>query len=84
MNELVATLLARTGHPVRLVHLPRGACWAAGALLERVCGALGTARPPLLTRYAVRQVGFAYGLDVARAVRELGYAPRWDHRTGPL
>jgi len=56
--------------------LPRPAAYAAAWCAERVHRARGRARRPLLTRMAVEILGTDQSFSIARARRDLGYAPR--------
>ena len=80
LNELVA-LVAHVADvsPPRL-HLPVWPFWIAGALCEAVCVPLGL-EPPIYRR----RVDFytkSRAFDIARARREIGYAPRVGLREG--
>jgi nucleoside-diphosphate-sugar epimerase len=80
LNELVALIADVAGvRPLR-VHLPVWPFWAAGALCEAVCGPLGI-EPPLYRRrvdFYTKNRAF----DIARARREIGYAPAVGLREG--
>ncbi len=72
-DAVLRDVLAATGQPARLLHLPVGlAGGAAGAAtaLSRL-----TRRAPTLTRYAVDQLARGMVLDISRA-RARGYRPR--------
>ena len=45
---------------------------------------LGRSTPPVLTRYVVTEVADEHTLDIERARRVLGYAPRWTYVDGPV
>jgi nucleoside-diphosphate-sugar epimerase len=80
LNELVALVADVAGvRPPRL-HLPVWPFWIAGALCEAVCVPLGL-EPPIYRR----RVDFytkSRAFDIARARREIGYAPRVGLREG--
>jgi dihydroflavonol-4-reductase len=80
LNELVALIADVAGvRPLR-IHLPVWPFWAAGALCEAVCGPLGI-EPPLYRRrvdFYTKNRAF----DIARARREIGYAPAVGLREG--
>jgi nucleoside-diphosphate-sugar epimerase len=80
LNELVALVALVAGvRPPRL-HLPVWPFWIAGALCEAVCVPLGL-EPPIYRR----RVDFytkSRAFDIARARREIGYAPRVGLREG--
>ncbi|MFI6231246.1 NAD-dependent epimerase/dehydratase family protein [Micromonospora echinospora] len=74
-DAVLRGVLAATGSPARLAHLPVGVATAAATVATTV--ARLTRRPPLLTRYAVDQLARGVVLDISRA-RARGYRP---HRT---
>lgn len=84
LAELLVGLLARLGHPTRLLPLPPAVAWSAATLVEAAWRAVGAKRGPPLTRYAVGQLAGEHTLDLTRARERLGYAPRWSWRDGPL
>jgi nucleoside-diphosphate-sugar epimerase len=80
LDELVA-LIAEAARvaPPRL-HLPVWPFWIAGAACEAICAPLGI-EPPLYRR----RVDFftkSRAFDIARARKELGYAPKTGLREG--
>ena len=80
LDELIA-LIAQAARvaPPRL-HLPVWPFWIAGAACEAICAPLGI-EPPLYRR----RVDFftkSRAFDIARARRELGYAPKTGLREG--
>ena len=80
LNELVATIADVAGVAPPRWHLPVWPFWVAGALCEAVCVPLGL-EPPIYRR----RVDFytkSRAFDIARARRELGYAPRVGLREG--
>jgi dihydroflavonol-4-reductase len=80
LNDLVALVAAVAGvRPPRL-HLPVWPFWIAGALCEAACAPLGL-EPPIYRR----RVDFytkSRAFDIARARREIGYAPSVGLREG--
>jgi dihydroflavonol-4-reductase len=80
LNGLVALVAAVAGvRPPRL-HLPVWPFWIAGALCEAACAPLGL-EPPIYRR----RVDFytkSRAFDIARARREIGYAPSVGLREG--
>ena len=80
LNDLVALVADVAGvRPPRL-HLPVWPFWIAGALCEAACAPLGL-EPPLYRR----RVDFytkSRAFDIARARREIGYAPSVSLREG--
>jgi nucleoside-diphosphate-sugar epimerase len=80
LNELVALIADVAGvRPPRL-HLPVWPFWVAGALCEAVCVPLGL-EPPIYRR-RVEFYTKSRAFDIARARREIGYAPRVGLREG--
>lgn len=74
LREVLLELLARKGRPDVAIHgIPYRAAFSAAAALERLHRVTGGR--PRLTRYAVSQLGLERTLDIAKARRELGYAP---------
>ncbi len=74
LNELVARIAAAAGTRPPRVHLPVWPFWVAGAMCEAVCVPLGI-EPPIYRRrvdFYTKSRAFA----IARARRELGYAPQ--------
>ena len=83
-GELLGTILERVGAPTQLLFLPRLAAWQIAATLESVWPRRSNGRGPPFTRFAVRSLADPHTLDITRARCELGYAPRWTFRDGPL
>jgi dihydroflavonol-4-reductase len=80
LNALVALVADVAGvRPPRL-HLPVWPFWVAGALCEAVCVPLGL-EPPIYRR-RVEFYTKSRAFDIARARREIGYAPRVGLREG--
>jgi nucleoside-diphosphate-sugar epimerase len=80
LNELVALVAHVADVPPPRLHLPVWPFWIAGALCEAVCVPLGL-EPPIYRR----RVDFytkSRAFDIARARREIGYAPRVGLREG--
>lgn len=69
-DEVVADVLAAAGRAVRVRHVPLAVAEGAARVLGRL-----PLRAPLLTPYAVDQVGHTVVLDTGRAAAQ-GYAPR--------
>ena len=82
--ELLRTVFDRQGVPVTLRFVPESLAYSAAVLGEVAWRVLQRRDDPPLTRYVVRQLARPSVLDIGPAVRQLGYAPRWDCRTGPL
>ena len=80
LNELVRLIAEIAGVRPPTLHVPVWPFWIAGALCEAVCVPLGI-EPPLYRR----RVDFftkSRAFDIARARREIGYAPRVALREG--
>jgi nucleoside-diphosphate-sugar epimerase len=74
LNELVAIVARVAGVPPPRLHLPVWPFWIAGAACEALCAPFGI-EPPIYRR----RVDFytkSRAFDIARARREIGYAPR--------
>jgi dihydroflavonol-4-reductase len=74
LNELVARIASVAGVPPPRLHLPVWPFWIAGAACEVLCAPFGI-EPPIYRR----RVDFytkSRAFDIARARREIGYAPR--------
>lgn len=74
LNELVAIVARVAGVPPPRLHLPVWPFWIAGAACEALCSPFGI-EPPIYRR----RVDFytkSRAFDIARARREIGYAPR--------
>jgi nucleoside-diphosphate-sugar epimerase len=74
LNELIGLIAEAAGVPPPRIHLPVWPFRAAGALCEAVCAPFGI--PPPLYRRRVDFYTKSRSFDIARARRELGYAPR--------
>jgi nucleoside-diphosphate-sugar epimerase len=68
-------LLAAVGGGTIGPPVPAGFAYAVGAVLEGAYGALGLAREPFLTRFAVSELSHAQWFDISAAKRDLGYLP---------
>ena len=75
LSELVATIFARLGRPVRITPIPRELALAMGGAMERVAlWRPGRPEPPL-TRYGAMTLGWSQTFNLARAREGLGWAP---------
>ena len=80
LNELIERIAAAAGVPPPRLRLPVWPFWVAGAACEALCAPLGV-EPPIYRR----RVDFftkSRAFDIARARRELGYAPQVSLRDG--
>jgi len=84
VEEVALTLLRRSGFPARPIHVPVGVARVSATCAEWLARFVRSAEPPVLTRFVVEQMAREFTLDLRRAVTELGYAPRWTFRDGPL
>ena len=74
LNELTTLIAASAGVKPQRLHLPAWPFWIAGAICEAICVPLGV-EPPIYRR----RVDFftkSRAFDIARARREIGYAPK--------
>jgi nucleoside-diphosphate-sugar epimerase len=62
--------------------LPFPAAFAMAAAMEWIARLRRAARPPMLTRYAVRMVASDSRYDISKARKELGYNPRLTFNQG--
>lgn len=72
-DAVMRDLLAATGSPVRLAHVPVGTALLAAGLVRTLTRSLPVA--PLLTRFAVTQLARPFVLDLAKATGQ-GWRPR--------
>ena len=80
LNELIRIIAEVAGVKPPALHAPVWPFWVAGAACEAICAPFGI-EPPLYRR----RVDFftkSRAFDIARARRELGYAPRVSLREG--
>ena len=84
LDELLRTMFARHDEPVRLRYIRRRMAWAMALACEAVWRVLPLDGEPTLTRFAVAGLADPCELELGRARRLLGYAPRWTFRDGPL
>lgn len=75
VKDLLVRLFGALRMRVRLVPVPRGAAVALAGLSERIARLRPGQPEPRLTRYGVGVIGWSQTLDIAKARRELGYAP---------
>jgi nucleoside-diphosphate-sugar epimerase len=84
LDTLLRTLLRRLGMPARIVYIPKSVAAPLAGVLEWLYQRANVRYAPLLTPYVVSQLAHEYTLDISRAQRELGYAPRVTFASGPL
>jgi nucleoside-diphosphate-sugar epimerase len=81
-RDAVTALAAAIGTPPPRLSLPFWAVLGAAGVLEVAAKVAGSRQPPAMTRYGVRLVSCHCRYDLAKARRELGYAPRIGFRQG--
>jgi len=81
-HDAVTALAAAIGVPAPRLSLPYWAVLGIAGVLEVAAWAVRSRRPPAMTRYGVRLVSCHCRYDLAKARRELGYAPRVSFRQG--
>ena len=84
LDELLRTMLERLRLPPRIAYIPLRVAWPLAAIFERVYRLAGSPKPPMLSPYIVSQMASDCTLDIRSAQQQLGYAPKFTHRTGPL
>ncbi len=84
VHDLLRTMFARHHVPVRLSFMPRAFAWRAAQATELAWRMLRQGGEPPLTRYVVQNLADEFRLDITRARDQLGYAPTWTYRDGPL
>ncbi|MBL9038380.1 MAG: NAD-dependent epimerase/dehydratase family protein [Archangium sp.] len=72
---LANRMLAAAGAPKVGKPIPAWAAYAVGAVLEAAHGAVGSAKEPLMTRFAASELSTAQWYDISAARKDLGYAP---------
>jgi len=77
---LKCLVIIGAAHPPIVV--PYRAAYLTGWLMEKIYGALGVTKRPLLTRMAVELVGTDQGFSIEKAQRDLNYAPNVDFEEG--
>ncbi len=76
LEAYYAAIARALGLPQRIIPVPYFAALGAAGLLEGACRALRVQRRPLLTTYAVRNLGSKLRFSIARARHLLGWEPR--------
>ncbi len=74
LKDLLAMIAARARRRRPLLHLPIGPLMPIAAAMETI--AARTGRPPLMTREMLQMARKKMFFSSAKAIRELGYAPR--------
>jgi nucleoside-diphosphate-sugar epimerase len=78
VSDIARGLAAALGLSPRFVALPMIAGRAGALLAEAWASASGSAREPVLTRYALATLGFTQTFDAEEPARLIGYRPRHD------
>jgi len=75
VQEFCRRLAERSGHRPAGLHVPYGAVYGAAALMQFVWWVLRIRSRPLLTTYAIRNLGSRLRYSIDKAQRELGWTP---------
>jgi nucleoside-diphosphate-sugar epimerase len=81
-RAFLAAIAEDLGLPAPHVHAPYGALYAVGAGAEAFAYLMRSSKQPILTRLGVKVFGDDNRHSIARARRELGYAPKVPVREG--
>ncbi|MDO8532497.1 MAG: NAD-dependent epimerase/dehydratase family protein [Dehalococcoidia bacterium] len=81
-RRFVGDLVQALGMRPRYVRIPFGAAYALAALMEGLYNVIPGGRLPPLTRWLVLNTVRHMEFDIAKARRELGYAPRVTYEDG--
>lgn len=84
IDSLLRTMLRRHGVSDDIVYIPLAIARPLTFVVESTARLFGAARSPPLSRFIVDQLTGEHRLDATKACNELGYAPRWTYRTGPV
>lgn len=84
LDEILRTLLTRTGLKARVAYVPRRIAWPAAVLIDSLPTAIRGRGDRKLSRFLVRHIAQDFTMDLTRARTRLGYVPRWTFRDGPL
>ena len=82
VNAVLTAFLAALDIPEPLLHVNKTLALTAAGALERLHKAFRLRAPPLVTRYAVRQMTEEFTLDLSKAQGLLGYVPHYDYLAG--
>jgi 2-alkyl-3-oxoalkanoate reductase len=82
LQEFCAEIARALGVPPITTHIPYGLAYAASWIMELIWKALGIKTRPLLTTYAVKNLGSRFRFSIAKAERELGWKPKISYKEG--
>ena len=74
--DLLAQFFQAAGKKMHTRRVSKRGLWAAANMLETVFRLLNIAKEPPLTRYTACLLTYSQTLNIQKAQRELGYAPR--------
>jgi nucleoside-diphosphate-sugar epimerase len=75
LKEVLAGLLGTRGIPPIKRSAPFGVAWRMAAIMEGVWRLFGIRSKPPVTRQTLRMIGQDFTISIAKARRDLGYAP---------
>lgn len=75
LRDFLGKRIEASGLSVPRASIPADAAWALAGLVESAWRRLGLVTEPLLTREAVRLLGYPFTLDTGRSRRLLGFRP---------
>lgn len=82
LQDFCAAIARAMGHKPPRRHIPYGVAMTAARVLEFTWKATGRRSRPLLTTYAVKNLGSRLRFSIARAERELDWTPPVSYGTG--
>lgn len=82
LEDFCAQIASFLGVPPIQTHIPYSLALAAAYGMEGLWRLLGLPKRPLLTTYAVKNLGSRFRFSIAKAERELGWRPRVSHEEG--
>ncbi|MFA5322808.1 MAG: NAD-dependent epimerase/dehydratase family protein [Smithella sp.] len=84
LQEFCAGIAESLGVPPINTHIPYWSAMTAARVMEFIWKLLGIRTRPLLTTYAVTNLGSRFRFSIEKAQRELGWKPRITYREGFL
>jgi len=82
LQEFCAEIARAMGVPPITTHIPYGLAYAASWIMEFLWKAFRIQKRPLLTTYAVKNLGSRFRFSIAKAERELGWKPKISYNEG--